>query len=235
MRFNEWWGECAKLRDQVIGNPFGQVRAGVTLSRDCGLSRNVLEVEFDSNNNIIILNDAVEMSSRAVARDYTTQKAAYAEVLSNLRERTTRLVEQKEMIIAAIVQDQIPNAAILRMEGNKDAGEISYEELLRSKVKSDIERLYKKFESVARWHPMNSFDFDYPLTLSFQGEDPQWKLNLTKASQASLSLSVGHFNIGHDDKITADLKEHLIFLTNMKTIEYYLDKMLKWLQAGKGI
>jgi hypothetical protein len=234
MRFSEWWLECTKLRDQVMDNPFGQVRAGVTLTRDCGLTRNVLEVEFCKDHNILITNDGTEMTSSGINKDYTTQKAAYAEVLKILTERTRKLIEQKEMILAAIVQDQIPNAAILRMEGNKDAGEISYEELLKTKVKAVVERLYQKFESVAKYHLMGSFDFEYPLTITFQEVDPGWKINLEKMSTSSITFSVGNFSCGNASEV-GTLQDHLILLTNLKTIEHTLDKILKWLQAGKGL
>ncbi|MFA5153196.1 MAG: hypothetical protein WC554_11595 [Clostridia bacterium] len=237
MRYNEWWAEVQKLREKVNDNPFGKVRAGVTLTRDCGLTRDVMEIEFgDKFNEIIVLNNGKETFTRESAKDYTLQKAAYAELLKLLTERTNKLNEQKEMILAAIVQDQIPEAAIMRMEGNKDAGEISYEELLKTKVRNEVKKFYYHFEKVIMHHPLNSLDMDYSLTIMFQEEDPGWMINLEKVSAMSMKFSVGTFSYGHDnDEHSGSLKDHLIFLTNLQMIEKTLDRLLKWLSSGKNL
>jgi len=237
MRFNEYWNEVQMLRTRVNDNPFGKVRAGVTLTRDCGLTRDVMEIEFgDKPGEITVLNNGKEFFNKDFARDFTLQKPAYAELLKLLTERTNKLVEQKEMILAAIVQDQIPEAALMRMEGNKEAGEISYEELLKNKMKSEVKRLYYSFERAAMHHPINSLDMDYVMTIMFQDEDPGWKINLEKTSAMSLQLSIGPFSYGHDNQETCgNLKDHLILLTNIKFIEKTLDRLLKWLSTGKNL
>jgi len=231
-RYKEWFNDVCSLRDQVQGNPFTVVGASTNITQDCGLTRNILTIELNRHEHagIWFALDDEEMGSREVSVMYTTQKAKFAELLNLLRERVQTATEQKEAILGAIVADQIPEAAIARMEGAKF--EISYEQLLRDKTEKVITTMANRVTGIASWHPLDTFTTDFPMKISTQKGEVEWKLVIHKMNPTTISVCVGPVYSNCSDTPLLDL---IAFTTNRKIIDARFDAVLKWLRQGQNI
>jgi len=237
--YKNWASAAEDLHEKIKECPFGGVEMSIELKGAPSFGEDVLTMKINKYDFIILKigqneYEATKSSGRQI---YFEHKPECEQLLAALTKKVNEKLSMTDTVLYAMVQDQIPKAIIMRMEGKEP---INHLDLMKMAIEEELRKMMEKFNKPST-DLINTIQLRQVLETNFLGSKLECTIAFELIDQKRMQLNVFH-NIIEASKnrpsicsISHSPRDLVIFLSNLEAIKAVVSRMASYIDMADKV